>query len=1678
MQTSSFYRVLDRIRKATEGEAQAMKGQRFEVLMKRFFEYEPTYKERFSEVWLWNQWPYRKTEQWGNKSYSHDIGIDLVARERVSERYVAIQCKCYDDGHTLSEKDVATFFAALNMTWKTEHGSADTFVGGIVISTCYYTSSNFDKMLGNQRIPCTSIGLADLMGYEEVPWEELEKGKAHGMPKKEVRPHQREAIDAVLEAFRGGAERGKMIMACGTGKTFTSLRLAEEYTGGGHGCILFLAPSIALVSQSLREWMGQTVCRMHPIAVCSDSQVGRADDETDLAATDLPSPATTDPEQIGRNYRKFKDSHLTVIFSTYQSLDKVRDAQVAGALPEFDLTICDEAHRTAGVYFLNEEEQAEVNFRRVHDQNFLKSKRRLYMTATPKIYGQAAHEKVREENKKRRGGKQPGEKVPETVALADMNDVTLFGEELYNLRFSRAVREGLLTDYKVLVLCVDEDYVKDLMGGQLKRNEGGDFEIDDAIRLVGCINGLRKRMILPPEESMAAKMGITEREYDRERVHMLDWAEDHNNDFLRSDPDPMRRAVAFSGRIADSETYAELWKLVVKNIRESDPVGVTPFPSEMHHVDGTMHMGERERELQWLKAPNSQECRILTNAQCLSEGVDVPALDAIMFLAPKRSQIDIVQSVGRVMRRDPEGRKKFGYVIIPVGVPRDQKPEEVLGNEKRFRVVWQVLQALRAHDDRFDAEINAIEFNRRRSKHITVAGVSGPRRPKPGTSSVWPSGVGETEIVAGEPGGTDLLFDPFFFAQQVKQLRDAVFTKMVVRVGTRIYWEKWAQDIAGIADRRRHAIEALLGDPDCAARFGDFLDGLRENIRPDISEQDAIEMLAMQFVSRPVFNALFGKYRFAEQNPVSVTMNKMLDFVEEHPGQEEDKVMKRFYEDVLNQTGAIETTEGRQDVIRKLYENFFRNAFKKVADALGIVYTPVEVVDFIIHSVHRVLQVEFGIEKGLGAEGVRILDPFTGTGTFIVRAIQSGLISKDDLPRKYREELFASEIVLLAYYIACVNIEVAYHGEMGENTEYEPFSSICLTDTFRMHENSGKDRDLFPQFEDNGERVKRLCKQDIRVIIANPPYSIGQRSANDNNRNADYPKLDARIAETYAVGCNATNKKSLYDSYIRAFRWSSDCIKDDGIIAFVTNGSYIDNSAMSGFRECLMDEFSEIYCYNLRGNCRTQGELRRKEAGNVFGEGSKTPIAIIILVKRADHKPGTRATLHYCDIGDYLSRDEKLRIVKNAVDIGRLKWETLVPDKHGDWLNHRSEGYELCMPVGDKGAKKGKGGSRAVFDMFCLGVATNRDASVYNFSQKRLGSIMQDQVLQYNRYIDLYVKFGGGQSVEDFVDDGKNTVKWTRALRRDLARGKVAAFSEKYVRLASYRPFHKMWLYFDPQFNEAPGLSRDFFPTPEHKNLVITFPAAGGKKEPMPLISDTICDLHFNGDSQCFPLYWYEKRSDKAGELPLGLEESISDYRRHDGITDRALKEFRQAYGDPKIGKEDLFYYVYGLLHSEEYRTRYANDLKKELPRIPKVKDFRGYSKAGRELAEWHLNYETVEPYPLEVAHSGGDYRIEGKMRFPKKGVKDTIIYNSTTVLRCIPPEAYEYVVNGKSALEWVMERYAVTTDKDSGIVNDPNAWCDEVGDPRYIIDLVKRVVRVSVETVRIVKNLPPYEEM
>lgn len=1565
------------------------KGDKFERLIKAYLTTDPLYVARFSEVWMWSDWPDRKGKA--------DTGIDLVAKERDTGALVAIQCKFYAANYVLQKGDIDSFFTA--------SGKAG-FASRLVVSTTDHWSKHAEDALAEQQIPVARLRVQDL-DESAVDWSKFSLAKPDVVKlrtKKKLRKHQRVALEKVDVGFEE-YDRGKLIMACGTGKTFTSLKIMEHLVPE-KGTVLFLVPSISLLSQTLKEWTAEANEELRSFAVCSDTRVGRHNE--DISAHDLAFPATTDAKRLvqAMEARPRGDKRITVIFSTYQSIDVVAQAQKKG-LPDFDLIICDEAHRTTGTTLMGEDESA---FVRVHDPKFLKSDRRLYMTATPRIYADDSKSKAEEAG----------------AEIASMDDETKFGPEFHRLGFGEAVNDGLLADYKVMVLAVDEKSVSKTFQSQLATNS--ELNLDDAVKIVGCWNGLSKRLAAVDGDQTQAV-----------------------------DPHPMRRAVAFAKDIKSSKQIADLFpKIVDQYIDGHEDENL--LRCEVDHVDGTYNVLKRNAKLDWLKEETDSDeniCRILSNARCLSEGVDVPALDAVLFLNPRDSVVDVVQSVGRVMRK-AEG-KKYGYIILPIGIPADKTPEEALKDNKRYKVVWQVLQALRAHDDRFNAMVNQIELNKARPGNLQVIGVGGG----PGEGSGSAQGQGATQLGFAFP--------------HLEEWRDAIYAKIVLKVGDRRYWEQWAAGVAEIAERHTTRIKALLGDPTSKHQkaFDRFLKGLRQNINPSIDQDDAIEMLSQHLITKPVFDALFEGYSFAEHNPVSISMEKMLKVLEGESLEKEAESLNKFYAQVRRRAEGIDNAEGKQKVIYELYETFFKTAFKKMSDRLGIVYTPVEVVDFIIKSADEALRQEFGV--GLSDKGIHVLDPFTGTGTFMVRLLQSGLIEAEDAKRKFASELHANELVLLAYYIAAINIEEAYHGLTGG--DYTPFEGIVLTDTFQLTEGEGQFEEVFPE---NNKRAAKQKKTDIRVIIGNPPYAGAQDSANDGNANMKYAGLDEKIRLTYADRSTATNKSSLYNSYIRAFRWASDRIKDNGLVCFVSNGFYIDGKAADGIRQTFTEEFSAIYCFNLRGDqINTSGETSRAEGGKIFGSGSRSSIAITILVKNKDKTDGCQ--LFYHDIGSYLSREEKLAIIKDFGSISAIPWQRITPNTAHDWINQRDPVFESFASVAER-KKEDKEERAPIFSIYSNAVQTNRDAWVFNYSRAKVESNVRKMVAFYNEQVDALAKARkkGDVDADAFADFDPKRIKWSSSLLAQLNRHKPLAVREAGFVPAVYRPFAKQWLYLDDKLNHRPGQIPAFFPTADVENRIICLKGVGANKPFSALMTDVPPDLEFMSKTQCLPLYYYESGEGKTA----GLFDKASQAGlvRKDGVSDETLADFQKQFGS-KVSKEDVFYYVYGILHSVEYKQRFAVDLKKMLPRIPMAGDFWAFSAAGRQLADLHTGYETVDPY--ELGQTTQQLPLEksvvfkvSKMRFGKKGKepdRSTIIVNSQLTLTGIPDEAYGYEVNGKSAIEWLLESYQLSTDKESGIVNDPNDWSD---DPTYIANLIKRVVRVSVETVRIVKALPAIQEV
>lgn len=1565
------------------------KGRLFERLTRAYLTTDPKWTARFDEVWLWQDWPERNGKT--------DTGIDLVARERHGGGLCAIQCKFHDPENTIQKSDLDSFFTA--------SGKA-AFSSRLIVATAPLGKNALEALV-DQQLPTAQIPIEEFE-HSGIDWSEYSFDHPDSLAapvQKSLRQHQVEALNAV-QAGLETTDRGKLIMACGTGKTFTSLRIAEAVAGRG-GKVLFLVPSIALLSQTLREWSQERAMPLRAFAVCSDSKVGRVSE--DFTVADLAYPATTNTQQLLKEVAKADEPDgLTVFFSTYQSIDVVAKAQAEG-LADFDLVICDEAHRTAGFSRQGADESA---FLRVHSDDAIKTAARVYMTATPKIYAESAKSQADENS----------------AVIYSMDNEDVFGPVFHRLGFGEAVERDLLSDYRVLVLTIDEDSIGSAF--QETFASDGELNIPDAARIVGIYNGLAKR-----------------------GVHGIDTTTPNAHQ-------PLRRAVAFSRSIKDSKTVRGFLdgydgvdgvrpdSIAGRRIDVSDDGDAQTYQLEARHVDGGMNILERNEHLDWLKADTSDQnvCRILTNARCLSEGVDVPALDAVIFLNSRDSQVDVVQSVGRVMRKAPG--KDYGYIVLPIAVPAGQSPEQALNDNTKFKVVWDVLRALRAHDERFEAKIEQIDLNGRTDTGPVIAtNYSDANLPESAPNSETP----ETSQV------------PLDMSALGADWQNAIYARIVDKVGERDYWENWAKDVAEIAARQIARTTGLVDGSNAELRteFTRFVKGLQDNLNPGVTEPQAIEMLSQHLITQPVFDALFAGHAFSDHNPVSQVMQRMVDALEEQNLATETSDLAGFYAGVQRTVAGITDTAGRQTIIKRLYEKFFSGAFRNTSERLGIVYTPNEIVDFILRSADRLSRDHFG--AGLSDRGVHVLDPFTGTGTFIVRLLQSGLISTADLAHKYRHELHANEIVLLAYYVAAVNIEATYNGLQGG--EYVPFPGVVLTDTFQ----SAEDDDAYDDqgvFGDNNERVKQQNDLDIRVIVGNPPYSSGQDSANDNNQNLKYPYLDKRIANTYAARSTGQNKNSLYDSYIRAIRWASDRMKDRGIVAYVTNGGFLDGNTAAGLRLTLQEEFSELYILNLRGNTRTSGEQALKEGGQTFGPGSRATIVISLLVKDPD-RPSS-GTIHYRDIGDYLSRDDKLGLLEQYADSDGVPWQHITPNEHGDWINQRNDAFETFTAIGDR-----KAPDTAIFRAFSRGLETGRDAWVYNSSEPALRGNVTRMIGAYNEELDRWAAAGSPQPIEDFIDTNPERISWARSLRNAFKKNQRVSYHAEALTVAVYRPFNKQRVYFAPLMNHERGQQPKFFPAGESNHgFYLTAPGAGHAASALAV--DAVPDLALwgSGSGQFFPRYVYDV------EQQDGTFSLFDGPQRRDNITDTALARYRELYGQD-VTADDVFFAVYGLLHSEDYRLEFDADLKKMLPRVPELTDttdFRSFAEAGRQLSELHIGYESVPPYPLDFSGPvPADLHVV-KMRYGgKAGSWDRSVVHVATGLTIsgIPAEAQDYKLGSRSALDWVLERYQVKIDKASGIVNDPNDWGAEHGKPAYIVELIQRVVTVSVETVRIVSSLP-----
>lgn len=1517
-----FDSVLKKIR--TESKNKSELGTRFENLIKDYLETDKFYKNRFAKVWKWMEWPDREGQ---------DIGIDLVAEEKDGS-FCAIQCKCYADDGTLDEKHVTNFLA---------YADAIKIKNKILAYTGDNITTHANTILTKHR--CQIISQEHLRS-SSVDWSEFPKLRVKNPYT--LFDYQQFALNDVLTGFEKN-DRGKMIMACGTGKTLVSLHVAEKIAGKG-GFVLYLVPSISLILQSMREWSDNANIKHYYVAVCSDKSTGE-----EGSITELESPVSTDAETLKPYIKNRPKDAMTVIFSTYHSIEVVQKAMKGES---FDIVFCDEAHRTTGV-----EDQSFFTF--VHDNKNIHSKKRLYMTATPRIYNDKIQAKVGD-------------------ALYSMDNEKNYGPEFHKLSFTDAVQKyHALSDFKVKIAIVPADKVDK------------DFQLSVA----------GKEMSMPLDERTllaAVWHGIQYPEDDEEHPQLLQKVIAFSNRIDRSQ--------MFAGEITDHNNNSRSFEKVVREFNKVKPTGNNV---EVRHVDGKHNAMNRRDKMRWLGRSNEDKttCRILSNARCLSEGVDVPALDGVVFLNPRKSVVDVVQSVGRVMRKSPG--KKYGYVILPVAIPAGITPNEALDNNETFKIVWQVLNALRSHDEMFEKEINSLILDKKTEN----------------TSSVT------TRI------SVSILDDQEPDSPPIAEMFDKIKSKLIQKVGDINYYNKYGEELGKASSTVEARIRNILESSSTLnSELSKFHEGLKEMINESVTKDEAIRVISQHVILSKVFDELFSG-EFTSHNPISIELDKM---AEKFGLDEELEELKGFYEDVKREVSEITTGEARQNFIKTIYGNFFASTAKKETEQLGVVYTPVEIIDFIIHSVENALHENFNI--GFNERSVKVLDPFAGTGTFLTRLLESGLITTN-IYEKYKHDLYANELILLAYYIATVNIETTY-SNLRNSGKYVPFEGINYTDSLRLNAQYREDKrhryeeqSLDNSFKIAHERIRNQRGAHVHVIVGNPPYSKGQSDFSDNNPNIEYPDIDNRIKNTYGAKTDVTAKNSLYDSYVRSLRWASDRIGESGIIAFVTNASFIRSGSASGIRACFEEEFNEVWCFDLRGNQRTQGETSRKEGGKIFGAGSRAPVTIILLIKNPNKNTHV---IYYKDIGDGHTRERKLKIIKDAKSIRGIKdWTIIKPDSNYDWMNQKISKFNEYLPMGSKNTKLGK--ENTVFYRHTPGITTGRDAWVYNFSEGEVSKNMK-------RHIEYCNKQNVNDPKFDTEKHDPKQVSWSRNLIKKLKSSKTD-FDKNKIRISQYRPFFKQYFYFDNFYIENPGLFSKFFPEKNSENLIISVPSKGDIEKFSTLITNTITDYHVLFNSMCFPLYVYE--SEKR--------------ERKENITDETLTEYQIFYNNKKITKEDIFYYVYGLLHHPKYREKYANNLSKEFAHIPMAPEFLEFVKAGRNLAKLHLSYENGKKYNLGTPKNKKFGKLR-KLSFGKKVINEKrtvnhseIWINGVLVFDNIPK--IDYKVYGRTPLEWIVVKYKFNIDESSKILNDP-------GDID-IISLIERAIFVGVESDKIIKDLP-----
>lgn len=1403
----------------------ADRGRQFEEMMRAAFDANPEFD--FSSVWLWDDWPQRQRE-----GFAGDIGIDLVARQRSGDLW-AIQCKFYD-GTTVPSAEIDKFLAT---------AQAAPFDKSLLVTTGRVTANARTKL---HHAGTRLVDLAELDGWS-VDWRECwaDPTAMAWEERKSPRQHQQDALDDIGKGFQE-VSRGTVVMPCGTGKSLVAMWAAEEHAGAG-GQVLYAVPSISLMGQTMREWAANRTVRHEYIGVCSDPSTGKMPRGVSEDLASITMPVSTDRADIAERLGLPSPTEaMRVVFTTYQSLPVVADAiqransemrRGSHGFSPFDLFICDEAHRTTGIESAERKAARATGFHLAHDNAELPALRRLYMTATPRVFTPQA---------KKRAAQRSAEAGRDLDSFS-MDNEAVYGTRFYEMKFSEAIDQGLLTDYRVLIVAKrtdwfdsDDAYVEVLRAEDAKGRgnaRGGLVNEGYATKLLGVLDALAA-----PKSVVA----------DEQRI---------SGEMSAATGDPLRTAILFTNTVNRSKVIAErgrypdllgdesgLIEAISRDLREKHPErGIIEVQAD--HMDGSTRADKRARQIGWLRDPRgaaTSACRLLSNSRVLSEGVDVPALDAVVFMDPRRSAIDVTQAVGRAIRRAPG--KECGYIVIPVVIPEghDLTDEAVLAGDG-FDVVWEVVRALRSHDDRVDLWLTELA-----DPPIDV-------RPDPcrgcSRETCMRCNPSEEEPVAGH--------EQMALPLRIKrELERRVFSRMVDVCGDKKMWPTWGKNAADVCEQVRKRLHALLSMPHAWQHFVKFVDSIRETAGDHVTEADALEMVAQHVVTIPIFDALFADSGFAKENPMSRAMDHLLARMGGIPDDEaaelagfdmaqrlfeaELKPLTRAYKMMRQMLSANITPTQKVDLMREIYDGFFQHAMRATTDRLGVVYTPVEIVNFMIRATDAICRKHF--DRGLTDEGVNILDPFTGTGTFIhqILTIEGAdgqpIIRDEDLERKYHHELHATELVLLAYYVAALKVEAGMEAREGfADGKFDQFANIVHGDTFLCGTAFSDQR--LDGTDENTRIAQKQNQLPIRVIIGNPPWSSGQDGAQQDNENIAYPEISERVRATYSqrhreISGRAPGGNSAGNLYIKAIRWASDRVGDPrpiverrhsdtpGVIALIHPNSLATGTALAGMRSVLRDEFTDVYVINLRGDAYKSEEERDLEGQVVFGidiredgrevrkgTGSRNGVQITFLVSDPDRTEfGRNGRVFYAEVPERQSLAQKFGWLAGlfAGDEGFCgRFEEVPPNDAHDWVNLTDGSFgELPIPVCLPGHDSDVG---VAARSHASGVKTNCDTYVYDFDREALIVKMQAFIAAYDRA--RRAVHGRGIPLEvATVNDEVEVIKWHATLRQSAKANKVIEFDESRIRRVLYRPFQQMWLYEDDRILSSVKTISAMFP--------------------------------------------------------------------------------------------------------------------------------------------------------------------------------------------------------------------------------------------------------------------------